>query len=320
MSDFTWINIYKEIAAKLREFETKQKELLSILSDMKKQGLPVISIIDKNAAGEDVPLSEIDPFTFFANFNRGIKNENRLEIVKVLKDRWRLDSNLPLDFDGIPLVNLQQSWFIAYKKDRGDGDVQLIWDLFNQALKNEIQAKTFNSVLRLKYIRYNITMGLFWINPEKYLNLDRVNRQFLAENGIKVELSDYKAYVECMDRVKKELNTPFFQISHIAWEKRSSPDPPPKKTDQSTRYWLYAAGHSAEFWNDFYENGIMGIGWDALSDLSKYQTKNDVLIKLKEVYEKKHPTNDAHTCFDFANTLKKGDIVFVKKGIKEING
>jgi 5-methylcytosine-specific restriction enzyme B len=317
MTNFTWIDIYKEIAMKLREFETKQEELITILSDMKKQGLPAISITDKNALEREIPLSEIDPFTFFANFNRGIKRENRIEIIKILKHRWGLASKLPDDFNGIPLVNLQQSWFIAYKKDRGVDDLKIIWDLFKQALKVEIKAETFNSVLRLKYIRYNITMGLFWINPEEFLNLDKVNRTFLSKKGIDVHLSDYKAYVECLDQVKKIFKIPFFQISHEAWENRLPTTDPP---EPSQRCWLYAPGHSAEFWNDFYENRVIGIGWDELSDLSQYKAKDDILRKLKDLYGKERPSHDALVCFDFVKTIKNGDIIFVKKGRQEIIG
>jgi 5-methylcytosine-specific restriction protein B len=117
MDQFTWIKIYKEIAAKLREYRDKQQELVSILTDMQKRGLPTISLMDKNAQGNQIPLSEIDPFTFFANFNRGIKTETRIEILKMLKDFWGLTSSIPGDFSGIPVVSNQQAWFIAYQKD-----------------------------------------------------------------------------------------------------------------------------------------------------------------------------------------------------------
>ena len=41
-------------------------------------------------------------------------------------------------------------------------------------------------IIKLKYIRYNITMGLFWVAPDEYLNLDQVNRNYLANLAYKM--------------------------------------------------------------------------------------------------------------------------------------
>ena len=30
---------------------------------------------------------------------------------------------------------------------------------------------------------------------------------------------------------------------------------------QTVRYWLYAPGHGASEWDDFYARGIMGLAW-----------------------------------------------------------
>jgi len=34
------------------------------------------------------------------------------------------------------------------------------------------------------------------------------------------------------------------------------------------QYWLYSPGESASKWKEFYKEGIMAIGWDALGDLN----------------------------------------------------
>jgi 5-methylcytosine-specific restriction protein B len=218
MSDkFTWIETYQEIASKLRTFRENQEELLGILADLQKLNIPTIGLTDKDQNDKECSFSEIDPFTFFANFNRGIKQEARIEIVKYLIDRWNLSCPIPSDFSGIPVVNNQQSWFIVYKRDRGEQDVSLLWDLFEQAIDNQIDENTFNAVLGLKYIRYNITMGLFWISPERYLNLDSKNRSYLDKKGLHLkDLPDYSTYVAYMDRTKELLKEPFFKISYDA--------------------------------------------------------------------------------------------------------
>ena len=35
---------------------------------------------------------------------------------------------------------------------------------------------------------------------------------------------------------------------------------------QTVRYWLYAPGEGACMWDEFYERGVMGIGWHQLGE------------------------------------------------------
>lgn len=269
MNEFTWINMYKEIAAELKNYKDRQQDLIKILTDLQKQGLPTISLMDKNQNDEDIPLTEIDPFTFFANFNRRIKEESRIEILRQLKSYWKLGSAIPTDFLGTPVVHALQSRFFMYKKDRGDQDIHLLWELFSQALDDNISPQTFDAVLELKLIKFNITMGLFWINPERYLNLDSVNRKYLADNSLTItEIPDFQTYIEYMERTKRLFQKPFFEISHNAW--LVSNPPPPTESPPSGRgvkYWLYAPGEGGKHWNEFYSGGMIAIGWDYLGDL-----------------------------------------------------
>jgi len=203
---FTWVAAYKEIAERLRTYRTKQQELLGLISTLKSGGVQVISTEDQDDSGKTIPLDEIDPFTFFGNFNRGIKTSTRIEIIRFIVENWKLTCSVPTDFTGVPVVNNQQSWFIRYKANRGSGDVPLLWDLFEQALNKQIEPDTFNKAVRLKYVKFNLTMGLFWIAPETYLNLDSVNRKYLATNGITIEeMPDHAKYVEYMNKTRDVL-------------------------------------------------------------------------------------------------------------------
>ena len=104
---FTWIPIYSEIAHKVLEFENRQGELLSLLGEMRSEGMKVILLNDRNAEGKVVPLAEIDPFTFFASFNRTSSVSGRQVILAKIKTAWNLSSPVPDDFDGIPTTKLQ---------------------------------------------------------------------------------------------------------------------------------------------------------------------------------------------------------------------
>ena len=58
----------------------------------------------------------------------------------------------------------------------------------------------------------------------------------------------------------------------------------------------------------------MGIGWDKLGDLRNYKTQKDIQRKMQEIYNYEKPVFKAGVCFAFANDIKPGDVVFVKKG------
>ncbi len=86
------------------------------------------------------------------------------------------------------------------------------------------------------------------------------------------------------------------------------------------RYWVYAPGTGATYWEEFYHAGIMAIGWDELGDLSAYATKEAHRAAMEQNYGEGSYTNDAHATWQFANDINAGDIVFVKKGNQTVLG
>ena len=87
---FTWVETYSVLARNLRKFRHQQTDLLDFLNILRSEGLSTINTTDKDQSGQEFPLAEIDPFTFFANFNRGLRTETRIEIIRRLLDRWQL--------------------------------------------------------------------------------------------------------------------------------------------------------------------------------------------------------------------------------------
>ena len=91
--------------------------------------------------------------------------------------------------------------------------------------------------------------------------------------------------------------------------------------DTAVRYWLYAAGDGSVNWENDYDEGIMAIGWDDMGDLMQYSSKEEMRAKMREVYGGTSSyKNQVHATWQFANDIKPGDIIFVKKGRKEIIG
>jgi len=91
--------------------------------------------------------------------------------------------------------------------------------------------------------------------------------------------------------------------------------------DESVRYWLYAPGEGSSLWDEFYHKGIMAIGWGYIGDLSLFASKADMKQKMKDLHNPNLTyMNAAHATWQFANEMKVGDVIFVKKGRSQIIG
>jgi len=92
-------------------------------------------------------------------------------------------------------------------------------------------------------------------------------------------------------------------------------------TTKEPKYWLYAPGENAEKWNEFYDEGIMALGWDELGDLNSYTSKPEIVQRLQELDNSTgSKKNDATANDEFANYMSIGDVVFVKKGKYKLLG
>ena len=90
---------------------------------------------------------------------------------------------------------------------------------------------------------------------------------------------------------------------------------------ETTHYWLYAPGKGACMWEYFYSQRVMGLAWEEAGDLSAYASKEEIHLALVNSSRgTTNPLNDAYALWQFANTLKPGDVVFVKGGRGKILG
>jgi hypothetical protein len=87
------------------------------------------------------------------------------------------------------------------------------------------------------------------------------------------------------------------------------------------KYWLYAPGENANKWNEFFENGIMALGWDNLGDLNKYANKEEIRNELQKIHQTESgKMNDTLANYEFKSEVNIGDIVIAKKGTSEYLG
>ena len=109
--------------------------------------------------------------------------------------------------------------------------------------------------------------------------------------------------------------------SHGKSEDGSVVDTLSDTASETIRYWLYTPGEGSSLWEEFYQKGIMAIGWGYIGDLRNYDSKDAMKQKMKELHDPSLSyMNSAHATWQFANEIKVGDIVFAKKGRSQIIG
>lgn len=221
-SSFTWIPIYTELAKKILLYRNRQVELLTAIRAIETLGFPVIATTEPGPQQTRIPLTEIDPFTFFACFNRALKEENRLGILTHIKEKLELHSGIPTDFDGIPVVDNRRAWFFPYAHKRKPDDVPSLWALAKAVVSgppNKLEAQLFSRCLEIDTVGpAKLTMGMFWLNPHNYIAWDANNRRLFELNGINAEVVDFSTYLDLIRNVDAGLGTNYPQISRTAFD------------------------------------------------------------------------------------------------------
>lgn len=233
MNGFAWTEFYSEFASLVLDFENDREKLIEKIKQVYTNAKIKLPTLEK---GNNIV--DIDPFTIFGLFNKGITIENRIAILTQIKDLFDVSAEVPSDFDGIPVLNNMSATFYHFIGDRGANDIDNLWKLFrcavNYADKKESQedfVNAFNLVVKQKGVSWNITMGLYWIRPFTFINLDARNRKLLENNQsrFKPDLDVVKLlkhmltaqdYLLLMNKVKDimtEYET-FPDLSFDAWE------------------------------------------------------------------------------------------------------
>ena len=204
---FDWTGFYIEFADKLLTYKNNRAELLSVLKSAHDEAGLRCQVAD---------FTDIDPFTVMGTFNKGITNANRLALIKALIERMDIKSIQPTSFDGIPVLMNMMARVAWNQEDIGD-----VWNLFEAAINfadspNENNLKLFikwyDTVSKYKGISWNITVGLYWIRPYSYLNLDSVNRSFLLKDT-------HLGKIEKVSKLKREPDaTSYLKIIELCRE------------------------------------------------------------------------------------------------------
>lgn len=358
-NQFAWVDFYKEFAGKLLAYKNNRGELVN-----KVRAIYAEAGINMPTLEKDNQLVDIDPFTVFGLFNKSSMREaNRSKIITAVKKIFNVQTEVPTTFDSIPVLNNQNATFYYFIDSRGDEDIDDLWVLFESALKYAASPTAENRVPLAKYFdrvinkkgngNSKITMGLYWISPNSFLNLDSRNKWYIYESGkipaavvgdlpeIEMKISADK-YFAILEKLRVYLQSPesplknFKELSFEAW-KYSTQVNEEKKRVQAQReqkgagladedvdtvhYWIYSPGDGARKWDEFYKRGVMGLGWHQIGDFNQYASKDEMKTAMKEKIDPSRPyKNAAHATWQFLTEMKPGDIVFAKKGMHSLIG
>lgn len=219
---FDWPPFYRELATKLLPYRNRQAELLALLDKLRAQDIPVTPCTDMDAQGRKFPLEVMEPFTFFGTFNRGVAKKARLAILAAMKEKFQVQAPLPTDFQGIPILNNQKSWFFGYKAYRKPDDIDRLWEVFSQALgpdplSDAAFAQAFDRAMEVKQVSANLTVALYWIRPDYFLNLDSLMRKHFGQKGPPKQLKA-SAYRKIVEDVREKYGHDFPRLSNEVWE------------------------------------------------------------------------------------------------------
>lgn len=237
---YQWVNFYSELADTLLPYKNDRQALMSILKK-------IYSEVGMNYPFKErgeTDYDDICPFTTFSAFNKEIKDKNRIALLKQFATHFSLKEDVPVEFNGIPFTMNLSSSFFAYKENRGEHDIDNLWNLFEKALSYSKDSSetnraefinAYDTVIKQKQVKWNITMGLYWIRPNTFINLDSTNRAFVQNSA---NLSDDFAeifknldngvpsgeeYISMCEQASAELSSGnydynnFPELSYAAW-------------------------------------------------------------------------------------------------------
>ena len=85
-------------------------------------------------------------------------------------------------------------------------------------------------------------------------------------------------------------------------------------------YWIFSPGPKASEWDEFLSSGIMAIHWDGLGDLADYPDRESLREALEADGSGVSRNNAVLCCWQFQNEMAVGDIIYAKRGRREIIG
>ena len=273
---YAWTAFYEEFADRIAPFSDRQTELLEKIRGAFEGAGQTMAKLAHN--GDAV---QIDPFTIYGMFNKREGHDKRTELAEQLKSQFGMTAEVPLRFDGIPVLNPLSAAYYCFESEQKGEHINNIWKLFLAAISYSADINTatreafiqaYDVVREQPRIKWNLTMALFWMRPETFISLDSNNRAFLLGGsalsekataeiasilGKMNQIPTGENYLRICDIVREEINTgacaysDFLEFSRHAWESGKAADEEDEDTTEEKKdgmnHWLIVA--NPEIWS-----------------------------------------------------------------------
>ena len=196
---YTWVPFLREFAEKLLDYRKDRKALLDLFYGIDPE-------LVRAYQEEGKPIEDITPFTVLGTLAVG-KESRRTIFAEYYKKALDIKADIPTDYVGFPSLHPQRVMFI-YGANKA-AHTEPFWELFKNVLSGKNIKKAFDEVMKIKGVDRNITMGLFWIDPEHYLSLDGTNEDYLVHYGfdkiVPKQKRDFDYYSNLMQDVNAKM-------------------------------------------------------------------------------------------------------------------
>lgn len=318
-----FINLIQTQATKLRKLEENESYLFEQLNTLEVETVSKLIDIFKIEYFQPVNLLR---FEILQHLND--KKTVTPEVVEEIKDKIVAKDEVYFSKYGEELVNgllnypaKKKSPFVNWKKY-----FSICFPFFylpnnKQEVDNALNSITSSLIKNLEVKQYkahivgfegaqNYGASFCWIAlfPNKRVSHRKAYQLFLRINNLTMEAGIVPGWDinDSSSNTVDEFNT----VEEVLDKLRNSKEIVQSKNDSLIDYWKFAPGENGNHWDEFYEFGIMAIGWKDIGDLNSYTTEE--LANALNV-ENTSSSNQIWNLENFRDA-SIGDIVIANKG------
>jgi 5-methylcytosine-specific restriction protein B len=124
------------------------------------------------------------------------------------------------------------------------------------------------------------------------------------------------------DKIENDLNEIIDEYLQIQTDDLPSSVSDTESNYSTKKYWLIAPGEGGYLWDEYYEEKIIGIGWDRIGNLSRFSSREEIKNTLIELYpdSTSSQSNNSLALWQFSHEIKVGDVIISKRGQREYLG
>lgn len=236
---------------------------------------------------------------------------------------------------GNPNYPIEQYRETFYKLAHGEGSIEerMRWFLEDdQATSKYIGASSLSEIMGQLHAESHLFFNGRDEEAARFLGVDPafssgddVARKFIKFNA--AILPVIEAYKEVVGkRTEVPIGIEVDQFFSWLYETKiagAAKGEPAAKSAQAGggRVWEIAPGRNAVYWPTFKKEGIVAIGWNEISDLSSFDSREAITAAIKsKTASDTEPRNDSLALWQFFQEMKPGDIVLAKKGRRALVG